>query len=130
MLIGALDGHPPLEFLNLVAAAQSALYAMNTPTRTAILPALIGKDLLPAALALSQVVFNTTMIVGPAVGGIILARYGLAWAYATDVISFGASIAAVALLRPLPPERTRDRVTSGWEDVKEGFAFLRRRRLL
>jgi MFS family permease len=130
LLIGALGGRPPLGFLYLVAATQSALYAMNSPTRTAILPTLIGKDLLPSALALSQVVFNTTMIVGPAVGGLILARYGLAWAYATDVISFGASIAAAALLRPLPPERQRDRATSGWEDVKEGFGFLRRRRLL
>jgi predicted MFS family arabinose efflux permease len=103
---------------------------MNSPTRTAVIPALVGKELVPAALALSQVVFNTTLIVGPAIGGVILARYGLAWAYAADVISFGASIAAAALLRPLPPDRDRGRITSGWEDVKEGFAFLRRRRLL
>jgi MFS family permease len=130
LLLGAALGAPPLAYLYLVAAAQSALYAMNSPTRTAIVPALVGKDLLPAALALSQVQFNATMIVGPAVGGLILARFGLTWAYAADVISFGASIAAAALLRPLPPDRSRSRSTSGWEDVKEGFAFLRHRRIL
>jgi MFS family permease len=130
LLGGAVHGDPHLWFLYLVAGLQASLMAINQPTRAAIVPKLVGRDLLPAAMALSQVLFSTTMIVGPALGGLILGRFGLAWAYATDVISFGASILAAALIRPLPPHRGEELTTTGWQDVKEGFAYLRRRRIL
>jgi MFS family permease len=130
LLAGAALGQPPLWFLYLVAALQAALMAVNQPTRSAMVPILVGRDLLPAAMALSQVLFNTTMILGPALGGLILGRYGLEWAYGADVISFGASILTAALIRPLPPRRAESSRTTGWQDVKEGFAYLRHRRIL
>jgi len=130
LLAGAVHGEPNLWFLYGVAGLQAALSAVNQPTRSAMVPVLVGNDLLPAAMALSQVLFNTTMIVGPAVGGLIIGRYGLGWAYAADVISFGASIVTAALIHPLPPRRGEGPATSGWQDVKEGFAYLRHRRIL
>jgi MFS family permease len=130
LLAGAVHGDPALWYLYLAAGLQASVMAVNQPTRAAIVPKLVGRDLLPAAMALSQVLFSTTMIVGPALGGLILGRFGLAWAYAADVISFGASILAAALIRPLPPHRGEELITTGWQDVKEGFAYLRRRRIL
>jgi MFS family permease len=130
LLFGAIMGSPPLWYLYLAASLQAALMAVNQPTRSAMVPMLVGRDLLPSAMALSQVLFNTTVIIGPALAGLIIGRYGLAWAYGVDVMSFGASILAAALIRPLPPQRAAGPPTTGWQDVKEGFRYLRGRRIL
>jgi MFS family permease len=128
---GAVAGHPPLWYLYTVTGVQAGIYGINTPTRSAAIPNLVPRDQLPAAIALGQVLFNTTMIVGPAVAGLILARFGLTWAYGADVVSFAASFATVLAIRPRPPQR--DDVSAGtspWQEIKEGFAYLRGKRVL
>ena len=128
---GAVAGNPPLWYLYTVTGVQAGIYGINTPTRSAAIPNLVPRDQLPAAIALGQALFNTTMIVGPAVAGLILARFGLTWAYGGDVISFTASFGTVLAIRPLPPQR--DDASSGaspWQEIKEGFAYLRGKRVL
>jgi MFS family permease len=109
---------------------------VNQPARSAIVPNLVSREQLPAAIALSQVMFNTTMIVGPAVAGIILGAFnrpsaGLAWAYGADIVSFTASVITVFLLPAMQPQREeRAERSTGWQDVKEGLAYLRGQRVL
>jgi MFS family permease len=136
LLVGAISGKPPLWYLYAVTAVQSAVTAINNPARSAAVPNMVPPSRLPAALALNQVMFNTTMIVGPAAAGLILGAFhpataGLKWAYAADVVTFTASIAASVMLRPLPPKREQGQeIPSGWRAVKEGFAYLRGKRVL
>jgi MFS family permease len=136
LLLGALASHPPLWYLYVVAAGQSAILALNSPSRSAAVPNLVAREQLPAALALNQVMFNTTLIVGPALAGLILGafhpvRLGLKWAYGADIATFAASIAAALLLRPLPPQREEgEEPAGGWQAVREGFSYLRGRRVL
>jgi predicted MFS family arabinose efflux permease len=93
-------------------------------------PRLVGEERLPAALALSQVLFNTTIIVGPALGGIVIARLGLPWAYGIDLVTYGATIAAATLMHPMPPLATEGRTVRGMEAIREGLAYLKGRRVL
>jgi MFS family permease len=130
LMLGALSHHAPLWYLYSVAGLQAGLSGVNSPTRSAAVPNLVSLPRLPAALALNQVMYNTTLIVGPAVGGLILARVGLTWAYGADVVTFAASITASILLRPLPPLRGGHSETTGWRAIQEGFAYLRGRRVL
>jgi MFS family permease len=136
LLAGALSGRPPLWYLYVVIAIQAAILGVNQPARSAIVPNLVSREQLPAAIALSQVMFNTTMIVGPAVAGVILGAFhrpkaGLAWAYGTDVLTFTASVVTVFLLPALHPQREAGAERStGWQDVKEGLAYLRGQRVL
>jgi MFS family permease len=131
LLIGALSGHPPLLYLYAVSGLQAGLSGVNSPARAAVIANLVPKERLPAAFALNQVMFNTTLIVGPSVAGVVLAKLGLSWAYALDLSSFIASITASYLLRPLPPQREGgEPAESGWRAVREGFAYLRGRRVL
>ena len=136
LLAGALSGKPPLWYLYAVIAIQAALLGLNQPTRSAVVPNLVSREHLPAAIALSQVMFNTTMIIGPALAGVILGAFrspatGLAWAYGTDIATFGAAVVTVALLPPLPPKRdSQAEPSTGWQDIREGFAYLRRQRVL
>jgi MFS family permease len=131
LFLGALSGHPPLGYVYAVTGLQAGLMGVNAPTRSAAVPNLVSRAHLPAAMALTQVLYNTSMIVGPALAGLILAHLGLSWAYAIDVLTYSASITAVLLLRPMPPRRDAEgEATTGWQAVKEGFAFLRGKRVL
>jgi MFS family permease len=131
LVVGALVHHPSLWYLYAVAGLQAGLSGINSPTRSAAVPNLVPRQQLPAALALNQVMFNTTLIVGPAVGGVILARLGLAWAYGADVLTFSAAVVAALMVRPLPPVREEgSEVLGGWRAIKEGFTYLRGRRVL
>lgn len=128
LLAGALTGDPPLWLVYGAAALASGLAGIDNPTRSAMTPTLVGRQLLPAAFALGQVMWNTTTIIGPAIGGAVIGKLGLAWAYGIDTASFGTSIVATFLIKPMPPQ-SRSEVT-GLAAIKEGFAYLRRSRLL
>jgi MFS family permease len=129
LLAGALMETPPLALVYGAAAASSVFSGVDGPTRSAIIPNLVGRRQLPAALALNQVMFQTTMIVGPFVGGLIIGVFGLAWAYGIDVVTFAAGIAAAMLIRPMPPERGEQPAT-GFAAVREGFTYLKGKRVL
>lgn len=130
LVAGALAGHPPVALVYGAAALAAGLSGLDSPTRSALTPILVGKELLASALALSQVMWNTTMVVGPAVGGLVIARFGLAAAYGIDLVTYGAAIAAVLLIAPRPSSGEVSTRPSGFEAIKEGFAYLKGRRLI
>lgn len=100
LALGAFSGHPPLLAIYAVVALASLVGAVDAPTRTAIIPNLVGVDRLAGALSLNIVLFQTTLVAGPAIGGLVIAHLGLPAAYSVDVITFGAALTAVALLPP------------------------------
>jgi MFS family permease len=133
LLAAALMRPTPLVLVYVGAALIAGLSGFSLATRSAMTPTLVPTDRLPSALALNQAMWTTAQIVGPAVGGIIVASAGLGWAYAVDVVSFAATITAVALMRPHPPLEPPggdDRELGGWQRLVDGFRFLRGRRVL
>jgi MFS family permease len=128
---GALVERPPLWFLYAVAAASAALTALDSPARIAAIPNLVGKDRLSSALALNQVLFQVSDIAGPVIGGVLIARAGLVWAYAADTLSFLAAIAAILALPKLHPKREEgEHEERGLGAIRRGFAYLRGKRIL
>jgi MFS family permease len=138
LLLGALSPHPPLWYLYTVTGGFAGLFGVNTPTRSASIPNLVSRRRLPAALALNQVLFNSSVLVGPALAGLILAigglrhpDVGLRWAYGIDALSYTAAFGSTLLIRPLPPKREEGTdAPTGWHAVREGFSFLRGKRVL
>jgi Transmembrane secretion effector len=136
LLLGALHGHPPLWYLYAVVVAQTAFFAVNSPTRSAVVPGMVRPELLPAAMALNQVMYQLTLAIGPVAAGFIIAApakvdTGLAIAYGLDVATFAASIGMTLALPPLPPARAAGQVARrGWGAIREGFSFLHGKRVL
>jgi MFS family permease len=127
LLIGAL-AHPPVLFVFLVVAVAAAVSALDSPTRTAIVPNLVSAERLPGALSLNMAMYQVALIAGPALGGLVIAHLGLAGAYLVDVASFAAALLAVWLLPPQPPRSAaRDSMLAA---LKRGLAFIRRRRVI
>jgi MFS family permease len=126
---GAVVDRPPLWFLYLAAALASASSAFDAPARSAAIPNLVPKDRLASAIALNQVLFQVNDVAGPAIGGLIIAQFGLAWAYTIDAVTFLAAIAALLLMRPMPPGRQGARPPI-LRSVREGFRYLKGRRVL
>lgn len=110
-------------FLYGVVAVQSALFAVNQPARSAMLPRLLPADLLPAANALGMASTNLSFTAGPLLGGVLIAWQGVDAAYAVDVVLFVAALYSLVRLPALPP-LTRQPVP-GLRSVVEGLRFLR-----
>ncbi len=103
LLLNAVLPAPRLWPLFVVAAGVAALDGLQRPSLDALIPRIVAHDQLAAASALSSLRMNLGMIAGPAVGGVLVASAGVGWAYALDVVSFGASLVAVALMTASPP---------------------------
>ena len=119
----ALADRPPLWLLYAITALASAVGSIDRPARTAALPRLVGVDKLPAAMALRQVVFQTTQLVGPVIAGLLLAQLGFALVYALDGVTFVAGMLSLRWVPPLPPEGESAGVNL--TAVREGFGFIR-----
>jgi MFS family permease len=124
LLVGALS-HPPVFFVFIIVALAASVAALDSPTRTAIVPNLVSPERLAGALSINIAMFQTTLIAGPALGGLVIAHFGLAGAYLVDVASFLAALIAVWLLPAQPPHSTsREPALAA---IRRGWAFIRRR---
>ena len=109
-------------------AVQQAFFAVNQPTRSAIIPRLVPSDQLASAAALNMTVMQFGAIVGPVSAGILIPVLGLQTLYLLDSIALLATLYAVYRLPPQPVSGERRSV--GLRSVIEGFAYLATRRIL
>src|SRR4051812_38743247 len=131
LLLGAVIGSPPVWLLYFAAALNAAFMSISMPTRSAMVPTLVGADLLPAAGALNQVMWNGAAVAGPALGGIVVATAGLRWAYGIDVASFAFALGASFLLHSQVPIRPEgDEPERGFAAIMTGLRFLKGRPVL
>jgi MFS family permease len=128
LVLLALEPNPPLIGIFVVALIAATLTATEQPARSSAIPRLVPPERLPAAIALGQLNFQIASVVGPAVGGVLLATIGIAGAYAVDVVTFSASIVAALAIAPIPP--VSDAVRPGLGAIREGLAFIRSRRVI
>ncbi len=129
LLLGAAVGDPPLAVVYAGIALVAAFSAIDSPTRSAMTPRLIGAELIPAAQALNQVVWNAAALLGPAFAGLVIAGFGLQWAYAIDLTSICIMFFVALSIRPIPPEGREENAT-GWRAIVEGFTYVKSNRLL
>jgi MFS family permease len=105
-------------------SVQQAFFAVNQPTRSAILPKLLPDDLLPAANSLNMTVFQAGAIAGPLVAGALIPVLGFSWLYLIDTFCLFATLGAVLRLPPLRVEGAGGR-PPGLRSVIEGIGYLR-----
>ncbi|WP_310964431.1 MFS transporter [Nocardioides terrisoli] len=114
--------------LLVVFALQQAFFAVNQPTRSALLPRLVPTEQLPAANALNMTVSQFGAIAGPLIGGALIPVLGYSWLYLCDTITLTATLWAVWTLPPMLPEGVTGR--AGVRSVLDGLGYLRGHKVL
>ena len=122
-----LPGGGNLAVLWLLAACVSGFAAVNQPTRSAVIPALVGPDGVPAANALAMTVRQAGVIVGPLLAGVLIGVGDIFIAYAVDAFGFVLAVLLLRGLPALPPgaDAAPLRLRAAVRGVGDGFAFLR-----
>jgi len=106
----------------LLAALTGVITAFDAPARQAITPELVGKKDVANAIAMNSMMFNSARVVGPAIGGMMLATVGAAWCFTVNGISFLAVLIGLWLMK-LPPHRKSGQDTSPWKQLVGGFQY-------
>jgi MFS family permease len=106
----------------------SAVYGAGTaffgPAFDAIVPDIVPAELLGEANSLDQFVRPAALrLLGPAVGGALIAAVGVGWAFVLDGASFAVSVLSLLLMRARPIEREPGE--SATREIREGFAYVR-----
>lgn len=105
----------------LIAASVSAF---EFPTRQAVIPTLVPREQMTSALSLSTVMMQLTFIIGPTLGGFVIAWLGVANTYWIDVISYFVVIGSL-LLMAIPRVPVEKRAKAGIGALMDGIHFLR-----
>jgi len=124
LALQAFWGNRSVWFLFGCVAVQSGFYALNNPARSAMIPRLLDKELLPAASALNMASFNLGFTFGPMLGALLIKWHGFEAAYTVDVLTFSAAYYALLRMPKMPPLHGSPR--AGLRSVVDGLHFLRR----
>jgi MFS family permease len=121
----------PLGALYVLGGLLAGAGAVQNVARSAIVPNLVAPERLREALALNFGLFQLTLVVGPGLGGLLIAWIGVGGAFAVDAASCFALVAAVVAMAPQPPQRAAatplEEETLGIaRSIGEGLAFVRR----
>jgi MFS family permease len=128
LTVNALLPIPHVWPLFVAAGLMSGLSGLQRPSLEAMTPRLVDRDELPAAAALGTLRGSVGMIVGPALGGMLIASAGLASTYVVDLVTYVFSFGAVFVIRHLPPPEGAE--SPSLERLREGFRYARSRQEL
>jgi MFS family permease len=125
----AILGDPPVIAIFALAGLLAGSAALDTVVRAAIVPSVAGSRL-RSALSVNYGLYQLTQIIGPAIGGLMIAAVGLGAAYAFDAASCLAMVAAALAMSPKPPQRSAageaDAPEPVLRSIAEGLRFVRR----
>jgi MFS family permease len=85
--------------LYLLAALRGAVLVLDAPSRQALTYQMVGRDTLPNAVALNSSLFNGARVVGPALGGLLVAFVGVQVCFILNAASFVAVLVGLLLMR-------------------------------
>src|SRR5215208_568660 len=111
-------------WLLTITTAGGVISAFEIPARQAMIVELVSREDLVEAIALNSGGFNLARIVGPSIAAIVLAKFGLAWCFGINALSYFAVLASLSQIR-LPRWTPVQHLVSPFEQLKEGIHYIR-----
>lgn len=108
----------------ILAFTLGTINAFDIPARQSFIVDLVGKNDLTNAIALNSATFNAARIIGPAIGGIIVASVGLGWCFFINAVSFFAVIAGLVYME-IPEQTVKKESTGIVQSLKESVTYVR-----
>ncbi len=116
-----ITGHASIPILLGLAFVQGLSSAVEIPARQSMIIQLVGREDLQPAIALNSSGFNLARVVGPAIGGLVIGRFGIAWCFGLNALSFVAVLwGLMRITLPSPEIANRVRLTvTGMHELVE-----------
>ncbi|MDO8562997.1 MAG: MFS transporter [Candidatus Limnocylindria bacterium] len=124
-----LTGTVQVWHIYLVSFCSSVVGAFDAPARSSMFPTLVPRGQLQNAVALNAMLFRSSMLAGPAAGGLLIAQFGTAVPYYVNALSYFALIAGLLAMRLPPNEAARARPSVG-ADALSGIRYVLRSPIL
>jgi len=107
----------------LMAVLLGIANAFDAPARQSFVVDMVGREDLTNGIAMNSIMFNGARVIGPALGGLVLAAVGAGWCFLLNGVSFLAVIAGLLMMRmpPLPPRPASQ--ASAWQQLKDGLRY-------
>ena len=117
-------GRINVEWLLALTTLGGVISAFEIPARQAMIVELVSREDLVDAIALNSGGFNLARIVGPSIAAIILGKFGLAWCFGINALSYFAVLGSLARIK-LPPWTPVQHLVSPSEQLKQGLNYIR-----
>jgi MFS family permease len=122
-----LSGHVQVWQIGVLAFVLGVLTALESPTRQALVSELVEPDQVQSAVSLNSSIFNAARIVGPGLGGVIIAVWGTGICFALNAASFLATLTGLFLMRPeLLRASRRPARAAVWTQLADGLRYVAR----
>jgi MFS family permease len=120
----AITGNIEVWHIYATTLVTAAVNTFEGPARMAMLPRLVPRTHLMNAITLNQAARHGSMLVGPALGGLLIGWVGPGWTYAAVSVVFVPTVGALFLLKPMPPDPEVRRRGMSVKSMLEGFRFV------
>jgi MFS family permease len=110
----------------VIAVGRGIVLSFNQPARQSLISELVPREDLKNAIALNSATLNLTRVLGPTIGGLMIATIGVAGAFYLNAITFLAVLYGLALMR-FPERRARPAKSGVLSDLAGGLRYLSRR---
>ncbi len=122
LAINAIQAAPHIWVIFIVSAIMSAVTGLHRPALDSITQQIVAKKDLPAVGAINGLKNSLCMIGGPAIGGLIIANFGIVTTFLVDFATFLLSLILLLMMRNIPkPIPTIDEST--WKSLKTGLKY-------
>jgi MFS family permease len=124
LLLNSMSSDPKTWVIYVVAGLFASVDGLQRPSADAILPRIVGHQDLPAASALMSLRWQTGVIIGPTIGGIVISTISISAGYGFDVLTFLISLIFLARVGSVPanPEAEKPSLRGLLDGVKYAFS--------
>lgn len=118
----SLAASPSIWLIFLIAAIMSAVNGLHRPALDSLIQQMVEKSDFGMMASLISFMISAGLILGPAIGGLLLAHFGISVTFIVDFATYGFSLAMVLILGAVP-KPVHSVVQSAWSSLKEGFQY-------
>jgi MFS family permease len=126
LAVNAVQDRPSVALIFVVAALLTSAGALQRPSREAVMPRTVRHDQITAGNALTSLGMQAGVLVGPAIGGLLIAYVGIGWCFVIDVVGLVVATCLYAAMRPYP--HTEETTPPSLQGIVEGMRYAVRRR--
>jgi MFS family permease len=118
----AFQDHPPVWLIYVVAAFGGLATAFDNPARRSFVVELVPEDQITNAVSLNSALMTGSRVIGPALGGLLIATVGFGWAFLLDGVSYIAVLIGLRMMDPTTIRRSEAQ-PKGRGQVREGLRY-------